>query len=113
VNPDKSSAILFTRRRLHRPVGEIVMFDQPIPWKNEVRYLGISFDNYLRFNAKLEHAKTRGQMVRGQLNSLVNQVHQEQNHHLPNNDPTDHDVRLCDLGERVLHATPEAAVRAE
>jgi hypothetical protein len=72
VYPDKSSAILFTRRRLHRPVGEIVMFDQPIPWKNEVRYHGISFDNYLRFNAQLEHAKTRGQMVRGQLNSLVN-----------------------------------------
>jgi hypothetical protein len=72
ANPDKSSAILFTRRRVHRPVGEIVMFDQPIPWKNEVRYLGISFDNYLRFNDQLEHAKTSGQMVRGQLNSLVN-----------------------------------------
>jgi hypothetical protein len=72
VNPDKSSAILFTRRRLHRPVGEIVMFDLPIPWKNEVRYLGISFDNHLRFNNQVEHAKTRSQMVRGQLNSLVN-----------------------------------------
>jgi hypothetical protein len=48
------------------------MFDQPIPWKNEVRYLGISFDNHLRFNNQVERAKTRGQMVRGQLNSLVN-----------------------------------------
>jgi hypothetical protein len=72
VNPDKSSAILFTRRRFHRPVGEIEMFEQLIPWKNEVRYLGISFDNHLRFNNQVEHAKTRGQMVRGQLNSLVN-----------------------------------------
>jgi hypothetical protein len=72
VNPDKSSAILFTRRRFHRPVGEIEMFEQIIPWKNEVRYLGISFDNHLRFNNQVEHAKTRGQMVRGQLNSLVN-----------------------------------------
>jgi retron-type reverse transcriptase len=72
VNPDKSSAILFTRRRFHRPVGEIEMFEQLIPWKNEVRYLGISFDNHLRFNNQVEYAKTRGQMVRGQLNSLVN-----------------------------------------
>ncbi|KAH0817421.1 hypothetical protein GEV33_005370 [Tenebrio molitor] len=48
------------------------MFEQIIPWKNEVRYLGISFDNHLRFNNQVEHAKTRGQMVRGQLNSLVN-----------------------------------------
>jgi retron-type reverse transcriptase len=71
VNPDKSSAILFTRRR-HRPDGEIVMFDRPIPWKTEARYLGITFDNHLRFNAQLEHAKTRAQMVLGQLNSLVN-----------------------------------------
>jgi hypothetical protein len=72
VNPDKSSAILFTRRRFHRPIGEIEMFEQLIPWKNEVRYLGISFDNHLRFNNQVEYAKTRGQMVRGQLNSLVN-----------------------------------------
>jgi retron-type reverse transcriptase len=71
VNPDKSSAILFTRRR-HRPDGEIVMFDRPIPWKTEARYLGITFDNHLRFNAQLEHAKIRAQMVLGQLNSLVN-----------------------------------------
>jgi retron-type reverse transcriptase len=71
VNPDKSSAILFTRRR-HRPDGETVMFDRPIPWKTEARYLGITFDNHLRFNAQLEHAKIRAQMVLGQLNSLVN-----------------------------------------
>jgi hypothetical protein len=71
VNSDKRSAILVTRR-LHRPNGEIVMFGRPIPWKTEARYLGNTFDNHLRFNAQLEHAKTRAQMVLGQLNSLAN-----------------------------------------
>jgi hypothetical protein len=71
VSPDKSSAILFTQRR-HRPAGEIVMFERPIPWKTEVRYLGITFDNHLRFNAQLDHGKTRAQMVRKQFNSLIN-----------------------------------------
>jgi hypothetical protein len=70
VNPEKSSAILFTRR-LHRPAGQIVMFNRVIPWKTEVKYLGIKFDNHLRFNAQVEHAKTRAQAVRGKLNSLV------------------------------------------
>jgi hypothetical protein len=55
VNPEKSSAILFTRR-LHRPAGRIVMFNRVIPWKTEVKYLGIKFDNHLRFNAQVEHA---------------------------------------------------------
>jgi hypothetical protein len=70
VNPEKSSAILFTRR-LHRPAGQIVMFNRVIPWKTEVKYLGIKFDNHLRFNAQVEHVKTRAQTVRGKLNSLV------------------------------------------
>jgi hypothetical protein len=47
------------------------MFNRVIPLKTEVKYLGIKFDNHLRFNAQVEHAKTRDQTVRGKLNSLV------------------------------------------
>jgi hypothetical protein len=70
VNPEKNSAILLTRR-LHRPSGQIVILNRAIPWKTEAKYLGIKFDNHLRFNAQVEHVKTRAQTVRGKLNSLV------------------------------------------
>jgi hypothetical protein len=70
VNPEKSSAILFTKRHF-RPVGEVAMFNRVIPWTTVVKYLGVKFDNHLTFIPQIEHAKTRALIVRGQLNSLV------------------------------------------
>jgi hypothetical protein len=70
VNPEKSNAILFTKRHF-RPVGEIAMFNRVIPWTTVVKYLGVKFDNHLTFIPQVEHAKTRALIVRGQLNSLV------------------------------------------
>jgi hypothetical protein len=70
VNPEKSNAILFTKRHF-RPVGEVAMFNRVIPWTTVVKYLGVKFDNHLTFIPQVEHAKTRGLILRGQLNSLV------------------------------------------
>ncbi|GLV33204.1 hypothetical protein CBL_20081 [Carabus blaptoides fortunei] len=43
VNPDKSTAILMTRRRLESH-GQIRIFDRPIPWRDKALYLGATFD---------------------------------------------------------------------
>jgi hypothetical protein len=62
VNPEKSNAILFTKRHF-RPVGEIAMFNPVIPWTTVVKYLGVKFDNHLTFIPQVEHAKTRALIV--------------------------------------------------
>jgi hypothetical protein len=36
VNPEKSSAVFFQRRRLNKPEN-IAMFDQEIPWTDEAK----------------------------------------------------------------------------
>jgi retron-type reverse transcriptase len=46
VNPDKSSAVLFQRRRLTKP-DNIIMFDQDIPWTETAKYLGLLLDERL------------------------------------------------------------------
>jgi hypothetical protein len=70
VIPEKSNAILFTKRHF-RPVGEIAMFNRVIPWITVVKYLRVKFDNHRTFIPQVEHAKTRSLIVRGQLNLLV------------------------------------------
>jgi hypothetical protein len=74
------------------------MLNRVIPWKTEVKYLGIKFDNHLRFNAQVEHAKSRDQTVRGKLNSLVCRQDDEQNNDLSNDSQTGNDVRRRGLG---------------
>jgi hypothetical protein len=71
VNPDKSSAILFTRR-LHRPVGEIVMFNRVIPWKTEVKYLGIIRQPPPIQRSSRARENSRSGWFVDKLNSLVN-----------------------------------------
>jgi hypothetical protein len=57
VNPEKSSAILFTKRHF-RPVGEVAMFNRVIPWTTVVKYLGVKFDNHLTFIRARENSRS-------------------------------------------------------
>lgn len=70
VNPEKSSAILMTRRRF-QPEGDVKMFDRVIPWVNQVKYLGVILDKTLRFGPHLDYTVAKAKAVIGQLSSLT------------------------------------------
>jgi hypothetical protein len=67
VNPEKSNAILFTKRHF-RPGGEIAMFNRVIPWTPVVKYLGVKFDNHLTFIPQVEHANSRNSQLHREAN---------------------------------------------
>lgn len=71
VNAAKSRAILFTKKRDH-PVDEVYMFDVPIPWHTEVKYLGVVLDKGLTFKAHIESARNKAVGMLEKLNPLMN-----------------------------------------
>jgi hypothetical protein len=48
INPTKCESVLFTKR-LHNPVNTVQFNNSPIPWKQEVKYLGVILDRRLNF----------------------------------------------------------------
>lgn len=75
VNPEKSTAIVFhpsdcvsTERR----VAPIQMFDRPIPWANEVKYLGVTLDRKLTFRSHIRRVRNRALFVLGRLGPMIN-----------------------------------------
>ena len=61
VNPEKSAAVLFQKRRL-QPGPNITMFGRPIPWTNQVSYLGLLLDSKLTWRQHISSVvgKTSG-----------------------------------------------------
>jgi hypothetical protein len=70
VNPEKSSALLITRRYVARE-GQVRMFGEDIPWKGQVKYLGVVIDKRLAFIPHVNYAVGKGKMVTGQLSPLT------------------------------------------
>jgi hypothetical protein len=70
VNPEKSSALLITRRRVV-PVGQVQMFGRDIPWKDQVKYLGVILDKSLTFIPHVKHVEAQTKMVASRLSSLT------------------------------------------
>lgn len=70
VNPEKSAAILLTRR-LVKPHGHVHMFGQDIPWQPQVKYLGVILDSRLKFTQHLNYTIQKGKMVSAKLHSLL------------------------------------------
>ncbi|GFY22540.1 probable RNA-directed DNA polymerase from transposon X-element [Trichonephila clavipes] len=50
VNASKSTSLLFTKQRCIENLLNIYMFDQPVPWVTEFKYLGFILDAKLNFS---------------------------------------------------------------
>lgn len=70
VNPEKSAAILFSRKRV-APHGQIQMFDRVIPWSNQTKYLGVMLDHKLSFTHHIEYAISNAKKSIGSLHPLT------------------------------------------
>lgn len=70
VNPEKSKALLITRRWI-RPSGQVQLNGANIPWKDEVKYLGVIFDTKLRFVKHAEYSAQKAKRIRGYLYPLT------------------------------------------
>lgn len=71
VNPEKSTAILFSKRR-HQPYQDVDIFDRPIPWKTEAKYLGVTMDKSLTWGSHVTTCTNRAKLATSTLFSLLN-----------------------------------------
>lgn len=72
VNSDKSSALLICRKRRPHVLPNLKLFDSDIPWKTDLKYLGVTFDKTLTFNKHIKNVSTRGRQVMAQMFPLLN-----------------------------------------
>ncbi|GBN47825.1 RNA-directed DNA polymerase from mobile element jockey [Araneus ventricosus] len=56
LNVDKTDAILFSRLT---NCPEVKSFNTPIPWKNEVKYLGVILDKSLTFKSHIDYTRDK------------------------------------------------------
>lgn len=71
INAEKSHAVFFTRRCPQIP-DPVILFDTPLPWKQNVKYLGITMDRRLTWAA---HIKDLHHRAHGRLQSLSSLLH--------------------------------------
>ncbi|GBO23163.1 hypothetical protein AVEN_2881-1 [Araneus ventricosus] len=57
LNVDKAEAILFFMQKNDCP--KINIYDTPVDWKNEVKYLGVILDKNLTFKSHANHAREK------------------------------------------------------
>lgn len=71
VNPEKSAAVYFHRGKsdLHPP--PIRLFDRVIPWKSQVKYLGVILDRGLSFAPHIKAVRNRAAFILGRLYYLI------------------------------------------
>jgi len=71
VNVQKCEGIIFSRRRTV-PLAPLQLYDAPIPWKDNAKYLGVTLDKRLNFRKHTDTvlAKATGQFAR--LYPLIN-----------------------------------------
>lgn len=70
VNPEKSCALIITRRR-NIAAPKINMFGQDIPWTNQLKYLGVTFDKTLSFSPHIANALAKGKLAVNKLMPLL------------------------------------------
>lgn len=76
VNPDKSSAILFTRinspEQTTQRLPAVRLFDSPIPWARKVKYLGVMLDDKMTFRPHIKQVRDRAAFIMGRLYPMLN-----------------------------------------
>lgn len=69
VNPTKSQAILFPPRNKKPDCTELSVLGQPIPWSPQVRYLGVIFDEMLKWGPAVNDRVAKVRAAAGALHS--------------------------------------------
>jgi ribonuclease HI len=59
VNPSKTTAVAFTKKRLQGCGQSLKLFNEGIAFVKQVKYLGVILDATLTWNAQLEHLKDK------------------------------------------------------
>lgn len=72
INPNKTQAIIFTKKHFTRPETQLKINNIPIEWKNSVKYLGITLDSKLTFKKHLIESSRKGRGLLKQLYPLLN-----------------------------------------
>ncbi|GBN54972.1 RNA-directed DNA polymerase from mobile element jockey, partial [Araneus ventricosus] len=57
LNVEKTEAIIFSKNFSYCP--EIKIYNTPVPWKKQVKYLGVILDRNLTFKPHLSHIKDK------------------------------------------------------
>ena len=72
--PEKSASIVFypTDKRIMSRMDPISLFDRPIPWVNEVKYLGVTLDKKLTFLSHIKRVRGRALFVMNRLSTMTN-----------------------------------------
>ncbi|GBN30816.1 putative RNA-directed DNA polymerase from transposon X-element [Araneus ventricosus] len=59
MNTDKTKAIMFRKGHPNHNPGNLELFDEPIEWVTEVKYLGLIIDNKLTFRQHISYLKEK------------------------------------------------------
>ncbi|KPJ02068.1 RNA-directed DNA polymerase from mobile element jockey, partial [Papilio xuthus] len=71
INPTKSAAVYFSRLKVTR-LPSVTLMDSPIPWEDNVKYLGVILDSKLNFSAHVTRVRNRAAFILGRLYALFN-----------------------------------------
>ncbi|GFX39931.1 RNA-directed DNA polymerase from mobile element jockey [Trichonephila clavipes] len=71
VNASKSASLLFTIQRCIGNLPNIYIFDQPVPWVTEFKYLGFILDAKLNFSPHIRAALQKAAGMSQTLNCLI------------------------------------------
>ncbi|GFT16546.1 RNA-directed DNA polymerase from mobile element jockey [Trichonephila clavipes] len=71
VNASKSASLLFTKQRCIGNLPNIYIFDQPVPWVTEFKYLGFILDAKLNFSPHIRAALQKAAGMSQTLNCLI------------------------------------------
>ncbi|GFT24518.1 RNA-directed DNA polymerase from mobile element jockey [Trichonephila clavipes] len=99
VNASKSASLLFTKQRCIGNLPNIYIFDQPVPWVTEFKYLGFILDAKLNFSPHIRAALQKAAGMSQTLNCLISRKCKL---------PIRHKVLLCKLFLRpiLFYASP-------
>jgi hypothetical protein len=70
INVSKSTAMLFTRRRIQKP-RPVLLFGEPILWVDAALYLGVILDTRLTWSSHIDQVRKRAAQRLGVLGPLL------------------------------------------